>query len=715
MRSVYRLAGAATLLTVLTPAFAGVDTGISDEEDLDELFGGEEFVSIATGSSKPIYKAPAVASVITAKDIEQLGARSLNEVLETVPGLHVAPSALSRLEAVYSIRGIHSGFNSQVLLLIDGVPLQYSNNGGRPQLFNLSVASIERIEVIRGPGSAVYGADAYSGVINVITKGAESIDGTEMGGRVGSFNSRDVWLQHGNHWSGMDVVFGLSYQRTDGDSDRVISSDLQSNLDAVLGTNASLAPGSLSTNSERLETRLGLKNDHWRANFWSWSQDDSGLGAGGAQALDPNGTQSDDIYRVDISHQTADLVADWNFNTQFSHTYYDTQAEFNLLPSGAMLPIGSDGNLNFTAPAGVVAFPDGLIGQPGGDGQDSLLELVATYSGMSNHHWRIASGVRHQTLDTREFKNFGPGVIDGTQPVVDGTLTDVTGTPYIFTPDSTRTNYHLSIQDEWQFAPDWELTAGVRYDDYSDFGSTINPRVALVWATNHALTTKLLYGSAFRAPSFSELYFANNPVSLGNADLQPETIDTLELAFNYRPSPDLQGNLSLFSYEAKDLIEYVADFGATTQTAQNARDQDGYGFELEADWKISRDLRINANYAWQHSEDASTGVDIHDAPGQQFYLNAYWRVAPQWSVNGQLNWVGDRKRASDDTRNKIDDYTLVNFTLQRRDIVPGLDLTLSILNLFDENIREPSDGTIPDDYPMEGRSVWVQLQYGFGS
>ena len=714
MSTLYRLAGVLPLLMAMAPAFGGLENGISDEEDLDELYGGEEFVSIATGSSKPIYKAPSVASVITAKDIEQMGARNLNEVLETVPGLHVAPSTLSRMDAVFSIRGIHTGFNAQVLLLMDGVPLQYSNSGSRPQLFNLSVASIERIEVIRGPGSAVYGADAYSGVINVITKDAGSLSGTEMGARVGSFNYRDLWLQHGDKWNDIDIVFGFAFQRTDGDSDRVVNSDLQSNLDVGFGTNASLAPGAVATQDERLEARLGFSSGNWKLNLWSWFQNDAGLGAGGAQALDPNGAQDNKILRADLSYATDDLLADWNFNTRLSHTYYDTEAKFHLLPAGAVLPIGSDGNLNFVAPAGFVSFPDGLIGQPGGEGEDSQLELVASYSGMQNHHWRIAAGVRSQSLDTMELKNFGPGVIDGTQPVVDGALTDVTGTPFVFTPDSSRTIYHISLQDEWQFAPDWELTAGIRYDDYSDFGSTVNPRVALVWATSHALTTKLLYGSAFRAPSFTELYFVNNPVSLGNPDLEPETIDTLELAFNYRPSPDFQTNFSLYSYKAEKLIEYVADSGATL-TAQNARDQDGYGFEWEVDWKLNRDLRISANYAWQHSEDAKTGADIHDAPGQQLFVNAHWKMAPQWSVNGQLNWIGDRKRAVGDSRAEISDYTLVNLSLKRRDIVPNVDLTLSILNLFDEDAYEPSDGTIPNDFPLEGRSVWLQLNAGFGS
>ena len=91
---------------------------------------------------------------------------------------------------------------------------------------------------------------------------------------------------------------------------------------------------------------------------------------------------------------------------------------------------------------------------------------------------------------------------------------------------------HLSLQDEWQLAPDWELTAGVRYDHYSDFGATLNPRAALVWQTSPRLTSKILYGRAFRAPAFDTLYAQNNPVGLGNDSLDPETIDTIELAKN---------------------------------------------------------------------------------------------------------------------------------------------------------------------------------------
>ncbi len=115
------------------------------------------------------------------------------------------------------------------------------------------------------------------------------------------------------------------------------------------------------------------------------------------------------------------------------------------------------------------------------------------------------------------------------------------------------------LQDEWQLADDWQLTAGVRYDEYSDFGGTINPRAALVWDINQQLTSKLLYGRAFRAPTFSEQGNQNNPVLLGNRNLRPETINTYEWAFDYRPVSSLRTAVNLYYYQIESLISVVPD------------------------------------------------------------------------------------------------------------------------------------------------------------
>lgn len=672
-------------------------------------------VSIATGNSTPFDRAPATASVIYAAEIEAMGAQQLNDVLETVPGLHVSKSALSRLDSVYSIRGIHTGFNPQVLLLLNGVPVKYSLQGSRPTLFRLPASNIERVEVIRGPGSAVYGADAYSGVINVITKDATTVSGSRVSARSGSFGERELSAQTAKQWQDWAVAFSVSYQESNGDSERRINSDFQSVLDGVLNTDASRAPGALSTRYQLVDTHLSIQHDRLQANIWNWHSTDAGVGAGAAQALDPEGRDDSDLWMADATYKIDVGSEHWDNHVRLSYMHYDQSAQFVIFPEGALLPIGEDGNVNSTAIAGIVEFPDGLIGNPGSVTEDAQLDVISIYEGWESHRVRVAVGSRHQSLDPRERKNFGPGVIDGSEAVVDGTLTDVTGTDYVFMENASRRVNYVSVQDEWRALTDLSITAGLRYDDYSDFGSTTNPRAALVWAANEKLTTKLLYGSAFRAPSFAELYFKHNPVSLGNTKLKPERIDTQELSFTYRATQHVQATLTAFVYEATDMVEFIPGDGddASLTSAHNARDQNGRGGELEVHWKPSTRLHLSGSYSLQDAEDARTKVDIADAPGQQFKLNANWEWAHNWSINGQVYWVADRERALGDPRADIDDYTLLHLTLHRKNLFPGVDLSLAVRNAANADAREPSSVAIPDDYPLESRRVWLGLAYKF--
>lgn len=706
----------AFLPCVLTfSSWAASDSGYSPEDfynlSLAEL--GQVEISIATGNRTPLDRAPAAATVITASEIEIMGARSLNDVLETVPGLHVALSSLSRLDSVYSIRGIHTGLNPHVLLMMNGVPVQYSAQGGRPTLFRLPVKNIDRVEVIRGPGSAIYGADAFSGIINVITKDAAAIEATKIGGLTGSFGARELWLETAKKTDAVDIGFNFAYRKTQGDSEREVSTDLQSFLDQALGTQASLAPGALATSYEILDAHLAFTHDSWQLNLWNWRSIDAGVGAGAAQALDYEGRDNSDLWLGDFTYRFNSSASDWDNSIKLSYLNYDQESYFVLLPAGTLIPIGADGNIDFVAPAGVVQFPDGLIGSPSGVAEDSQLDFISIYHGWNGHRIRVAVGSRYQSLQPEERKNFGPGVIDGTVPVVDGRLTDVSGTDYVFMPDSSRSIRYLSLQDEWQIASGLQLTAGVRHDHYSDFGSSTNPRVALVWATNERLTTKFMFGSAFRAPSFTEQFSKNNPVSLGNPNLDAEVVKTTELSFNYRFSNALTTNLTLFEYRALDMIEFIQDPLATTKTAQNARDQDGDGFELELNWKPAPSFYLGASYSMQDARDKASGQRIQDAPGEQFKLNANWEFYRDWHLNAQLNRIGDRRRAAADLRPQISDYTWLGVTLRRNNILPSLDLAIAVRNLTDENAREPSSGEIAADYPLESRSAWIELEYRF--
>ncbi|MCF6361895.1 MAG: TonB-dependent receptor [Gammaproteobacteria bacterium] len=681
-----------------------------DEDDAFMMMD-EEMISIATGGLQPLSQAPAVATVITSRDIEAMGARNLDEVLETVPGLHVSYASLY-LNPIYSIRGIRTDTNPHVLMLVNGVPLTNLYQGNRGSFSTLPIENVARVEVIRGPGSAVYGADAFSGVINVITKGAGEIDGTEVMGEIASFGTRRTALLHGQQFGKTALAFYLGYQQTDGDDGRMIEEDAQTPLDRSMDTTASLAPGPLDTRGKRLDIRLDAKRDHWQVRLWNWRLQDMGVGPGLAQALDPTGRVDFSNYLTDVTYDNPDFARDLGLRATLSYMDTSGKSRQRLFPAGTRLPIGSDGNIN--SAGSFVDFPDGFIGNPSIDEQHWRLDSSLFYTALQRHRLRLGMGASLGRFQASETKNFGPGVIDGSQPVVDGTLTDVTSTPYIFIGDQERQAYYLSLQDEWQLAPDWNLTAGVRYDNYSDFGDTVNPRLALVWQSLYNLTTKLLYGRAFRSPSFQELFNQNNPVAIGNEDLKPETIETFELAFDYQPTFDIHMTLNLFSYEIKDLIEFVMTGGEAV--AGNVGHQKGRGLEWELAWDVSRFVDIRTNYAFQDARDAATDKAAAGVSRHQFYLRGDWRFASQWSIDGRFNWISARARPADDLRPAVGGYRTVDLFLRRTDIFGKGEIGFMVRNLLDQDRRESSPNAffIPNDYhPLEGRSYSVTLKLHF--
>jgi len=700
----------------------------SSEEDLAASFGEEEFLSIATGQKQLIAKAPAVASVITADDIKALGATTLEEILETVPGIHVSLSS-TYLSPIVSVRGVYTDKNPQVLMLVNGVPitqLHFGDRGGR----SFPVRDIARVEVIRGPGSAVYGADALAGVINVITKSAEQIGGSEAGLRGGSFDTAEGWFMHGTRWGEVDVAFSAQASRTDGDSSRRVGSDAQTVFDTILApfgiAPASLAPGPLATrNPEATDVRLDLKYNNLQFRAWNWRQEDLGVGPGLALALDPEGSAEGDNWLFDIGWSTQDLAPDTTLELRASWMDINIKTRQMLFPAGTVLPIGADGNIRISAPFTLVRFTEGYRGNPEFYEQHARAEAVLTWNGLEKHSLRFATGVTSQEESGRESKNFGPGVLDlGSRLcgpgicTVDGKLTDVSGTPNAFIEDQDRDVLYASLQDQWQIANDWNLTAGLRYDDYSDFGSTVNPRVALVWDMHTDLTAKLLYGRAFRAPSFAELFIINNPVALGNPDLDPETTNTYELAFDWRPGFAWRLGLNLFQYEIEDLIDFESTGSA--QRAANVGRQEGKGLEFEAEWQALDSLRVVANFATQSAEDKRLDENTARAPEHMAYLRAHWAFAPDWSATGELRWIADRNREPMDPRSPVGDYTLVNLNLEREHIAGRLDLGLRVRNLLDENAREPSPteavpsgSLMPDDFPLEERSVHLTARVRF--
>lgn len=684
---------------------------IDNEISLEGLYD-LPFIDIATGYAVPLEKAPSVATIISAQDIEAMGALTIEDVLESVPGIHVQPSTLEAQEN-FSIRGMFTSFNPQVLILLNGYRISSdAPSGSFPSSGVITVQNIARIEIIRGPGSAVYGADAFSGVINIVTKNAKDINGFHFGSKAGSFNTKNVWGQYGGKVGlGWELAFNFEYMKQGSDNSRMINSDAQTELDLLFGTSASQAPDHINSRFESSNYNIHLKNKHWKIGWDGFIQRNVGQGVGIAQALDNTGHADHDQFLLSVEYNNKEWFPSLDFTSKLSYQEVDAQWYFRIFPAGNISLVGSDGNL-FTAPYNPVLFTDGVIGNPGRKTTIPSLDMTFLYDGFEKHILRLNFGSKQEKLEANATQNFGPSVIDGTEGVVDGTLSDVTGTPYVYVLDKTRKIHYVSLQDVWELSPDWTLTLGVRYDHYSDFGSTTNPRMAVVWTPTAELTTKLMYGSAFRAPSFNELYAQNNPVGIGNSNLEPETIDTFELAFAYEPFFGLKTNTSFYYYKADNMIDFIGN-GDGSKTAQNSTQIRGQGVELEVDWKLSKKFNILANFAYQKTIDKETDKQRPYVPQKQIYLNMNWTFFPDWLASAQLNWVGDRKRAAQDSRSQLDDYTWLNLRIQRKNIAKHWGLALTAKNIFNESVVEPSDGSISGDYPMKERSVFFEVSYAF--
>ncbi len=669
-------------------------------------------VSIASGTAKPAYHSAAVTTVITAEQIKIMGATELSQVLETVPGLHVRIQGVTN-DPVYSMRGISNEVNAQVLIMLNGTRFSVPYKGSTMSGMELPVAAIQKIEVIRGPGSAVYGADAFAGVINIITKKANDIAGTELGIRGGSWDSYSAWGLHSDQWLGWDVAATLQYADNNNDDDRIISSDAQTSFDNTFSTNASNAPAEMYTEVERWNAHLNLQRKHWDIGFWAYNGVDGGLRAGAGGALDDKGSLNGENYLVDLKFSTEDSLQEWELLAKASYLYTDIIAEIHNFPDGAKLPIDTNGNINPTFPFVLTPtlFADGMISRIGIENQVASIDTSAIYRGFENHLLRFSAGFRYEQVHATESRNFGKGILDGTQTVVDGSLTNVSGTELVFLPDSHRYIWSLMLQDEWQIAANWQLTAGVRYDEYSDFGSTVNPRVALIWDINQQLSSKILYGRAYRAPSFLEQKQQNSQLFVGNPELKPETIETIDLAFDYRPFSNLRMASNFYYYEIDKMITASS---TAVATVENTDGQTAYGTEFEWDWNFSERWNLKANYAWQYARNEQSKRRMASVPEHQVYAAIRWSFLPQWLVQSQINWVGHRLNleASPDN-NVLKDYQTVDLTLSSQRFFGYIDFSASVRNIFDEHGKEAATSSYKENLPIASRSFYLQTTIHF--
>lgn len=674
----------------LVPALPAV---ADSDEELQRILSSnmEELmtmtVDIATHTKQTLSKAPAVVSVITAEDIRATGSTNLMEILQSVPGIYIRANQFG-FKPLISFRG---AAGTHALLMVNGAPAK--DLVWSPGIFwkGLSTHMIERVEIIRGPGSALFGSDASSGVINVITKTAGKIEQSEAGVRMGSFNTRTGWVQHGTHWNGFDIGLTAEVSHTDGHNPLIVA-DAQTAKDAAMGTHVSSAPGHASYGWDSEDFRLSLGKGNWRLLADTMRHSNVGIGLTGAGVLDSRTRANDSQSSLALLYNNEAFASDWGLNAELRYRDLDYSSGDGFLerPPGYQDVTG--------------VYPEGVINRMRSAERRLDFEVGGLYTGVKDHAIRLGGGyVRQDLYLVEQYINQGTGP-DGKPLPAGGSLVNVSDSPYAFAPEMARKISYLFLQDVWRFTKDWELTAGARYDNYSDFGGTLNPRLALVWQSTERLTTKLMYGHAFRAPSYLELY-ALTSATKPNPGLTPERSKTWDLSFSYLASRDLRLGLNLFNFAQADLIALDA-----SNTYRNAGKHTIRGIEFESQWQATNTFRISGNLTHRQQDDSP--FIVFAVPNREAYLRADWAFLPKWNWNLQANWSGKRSLPVGDTRSPLGACTLADTTIR---FYHGSEweFAASIRNLLNVDAREYTGRSLPDYLPLPKRNLFAEIRYKF--
>ena len=640
-------------------------------------------VNISTKTEKAVRQAPSVISVITQEDLKLTGATNLADALQSVPGLHINHNFFANRPNPH-FRGLAA---SKTLLMVNGNSIRDLVWGFGIFWKGLPVSAVDRVEIIRGPGSALFGADAIAGVINVITKTADDIKDSEAGIRAGSFNTQNVWLQHGGQVNGYRFGITADIATTDG-HDPLVETDALSGSanDAV-----SYAPGEAGYGYDNLDLRMSVARDNWKLLLSYLEHNNLETGLTGAGILDPLTEGNDDRLNIDWLYSDPEFTKNWgvDLEARFQNLSYSSGDGFQEAPPG------------FTDGTG--AYADGQLNQMRASERHYHVNVSGLYRGIKAHEIKLGMGYQVQDLyKTQQYVNFGTRPDGSTIMAGDG-FTDLSDSALVFAPEDNRENFYGYVQDVWSIGQELELTAGLRYDNYSDFGDTWNPRLALVWQPNDKVTAKFLYGEAFQAPNYRQLY-AETSRSLPNPNLEPETSSTFDLGLTYTPNPRVLIGMNLFYLELENIITKAPG----KSQYQNGDNHWVSGIELEARWQVSDAISLSGNYTVREQDDS--GFEQANQPEQDAYVRLDWNFHHDWHWNLQANWVDDMVRSSGgDTQ--YDDYFIADSTI-RYSFSDQLEFAASVRNLFDENAREYI-GRSNITLPLAERNGFIEVRYKF--
>lgn len=677
------------------------------DEELDQelkWLQAETYVITPSRIPEKIKKTASSITVVTDKQIRQMGAKDLSDVLQrVVPSFRVFRSveALNLL----TVRGPGTTY----LMMINNLPLNSAATQGGYYLAEdtLSLDNVKRIEIIRGPGSTLHGANAYQSVINIITKKAEDVDGLEFSALGGSWDTQQYNLLFGKTFSDLEVVFNLNVFKTHGHS-ALIKEDWQTFEDRYFYTPnelppISLAPGYTKEHEDKVDLAVNLEYKGFTFDGrYIDRETEEPLGYMNYR-LTEGSTRSIEKFTLNLGYETS-IREGLDFSAKayrlYDNAVWDMQQ--SLPGSQALYPFYPDHYIflyMYYLPPPSTVFDQGIFLKMDNKGSRTGMEIQTTYK-MNDSNTIVAGATyeRQKFYDDKRWANYlpdPPGVI---------LLPSMQIWPEEYSFDDFKMNFKaLFLEDVWDITQDLRLTLGGRYDDYSYFGSHFSPRAGLTWEYMKRYDLKLLYGHAFVVPGYIAITRARS-----GSIIDPQTIDTYEFSIGADITSSLEGRITFFRSEEKDKIE-VGDDGFATNAETSPRSQ---GVEVEARYDFGRGTYITANFVFSSMREYDQPRAYIGKIMSNIRLSKYLNLYLDCFHLGGLSRVIDY-----DLRDSSSGHTIANATLIARKFLKGydgLELRGSIYNLFDEDYASAVGlGWVPYGYPQPGINFLVEVEYRF--
>jgi len=666
----------ALVICSLIPAsvYAVSEGPVGSAQMNDEVLLFQDIPSVYSASKyeQKVTEAPSSISIVTADEIRKYHYRTLADILRSLRGFY---TSYDRNYAYLGVRGFArpGDYNTRILLLVDGHRMNENiyDSIYIDTAFLLDVDTIDRVEVIRGPGSSIYGSNALFAVINVITKRGRDLKGLEVSGEAGSLRTYKKRLSYGNRFeNGMEMLLSATAYESAG-NDRLYFREfddpathngiaVNSDHDQMQNFFGKLSFQDFTLQGARVEREKKIPTAPWGIVF-----------------NDPRTEATDQRQYVDLKYEhrfenELDAMARIFYDAySYSGDYVYDIADYAADPS-------SDPN--------IMIFKDRSPGQWFGG------EFQLTRRFLEKHRAILGAEIRENTRQDQQ--NY-----DATTTYLDDRR------------DST--NWAVYLQDEFQIFNDLIFYGGVRYDHYDTFGTTTNPRLALIYNPYQKTTFKLLYGEAFRAPNAYELYYYDGSGNTkSNPNLDPETIKTYELVYEQYIGDHLRGTASGFFYNIKDLITQTTDPADGLIMYDNVSEAKAEGAELELEGKWESGVEGRISYTYQETEDIRTGRVLSNAPKHLAKLNLILPVIPEKLFAGlEEQYKSERETV---TGNEAAGYFVTNLNLFYQNLTPGLGLSATLYNLFDKTYGDPGgEEHRQDTIEQDERTFLLKATYAF--